>query len=417
MSQFPSLLAVTTAGQLLPLAEGKIYDVDDLAAATPLAVTDLNGLSFPGGTLTSANNGVLPPFRYPGKSVVSWVSGPHRMDIPATDIIPKGGEAGEVLAMGADGELNWVSVGAGGAAAMPAGGTTGQSLVKLSNADGDVGWKAVTGGGATNVIVLNETQAVPAGTPAGTLIVRAAGEATNPTTPDTPVTDPTTPGATAPTFVANSATTATGVNVTVLTMQRPANIQDGDLLVAVLHNHASGGTLTPPNGWAVIGEQPGNANLRLTVIMAYRVGSASTVPVSWDFKYSSAGRMVGTIFRVQGASKSGSLTAGSSGESNNLTASSVIPAFTLDTPALVVIAAQTQVTTSQTWPLPTTYSQSGFTRVLDKGNDETNRASATQSVLSVYVGPAPAGTFPQSTLTWLAGGGSRGALAIGVRSA
>lgn len=115
MAQYPSLLAVSDTGQVLQLAAGEIYDVDDLTASNPLQITDLSGAPISGSILQSAPNGVLPRFRENStRTVVSWVSGPHRMDIPCLDIIPPGGEPGQILTLDASRNLVWAASPSGG---------------------------------------------------------------------------------------------------------------------------------------------------------------------------------------------------------------------------------------------------------------------------------------------------------------
>lgn len=128
MAQYPSLLAVSDTGQVLPLASGQIYDIDDFTAARPLQITDLNGTPIAGSVLQSAPNGVLPRFRENStRTVVSWVSGPHRMDIPCLDMVPPGGRAGQVLVLGQSGTFVWAdNVAGGGGTMVPAYETNGR---------------------------------------------------------------------------------------------------------------------------------------------------------------------------------------------------------------------------------------------------------------------------------------------------
>lgn len=160
MAQYPSLLATTDLGQILEGATGQIYDVDDLAAANPLNITDLSGVPIEGGRLVAAPNGVLPRFRENStRTVVSWVSGPHRMDIPCLDLIPPGGSAGQVLTLTLSGELAWADAPTGGG-----GGGGGIS-------SGDYWNRTQT----VPVIVISAAAPWPTSAPEGALIVRLSG--------------------------------------------------------------------------------------------------------------------------------------------------------------------------------------------------------------------------------------------------
>lgn len=159
MANFPSMLAYDSQGNIARDAVGRIYALSDTAEARPLAVTDLNGVPFPDNVVPSSGVGVVAPFRVNGYTVVSWVSGPFRMDIPAVDIIPSDGAPGQVLSLGADGALVWidppVSTGGGG------GGTS----------SGDYWNRTQT----VPVIVISASAPWPTSAPEGALIVRVSG--------------------------------------------------------------------------------------------------------------------------------------------------------------------------------------------------------------------------------------------------
>lgn len=118
MSTFASMLAVDENGYIANGATGQIFAPTDTTATTPLDITDLNGIAPAGNTLTASELGVLPAFRCAGFTVVDWVSGSYRIPLPAIDIIPPGGAAGQILAKvsGTDFEFEWIDppVGGGG---------------------------------------------------------------------------------------------------------------------------------------------------------------------------------------------------------------------------------------------------------------------------------------------------------------
>lgn len=307
---------------------------------------------------------------------------------------------------------------------LPRGGTTGQLLAKKSTADGDVGWvnppAPSTGGSGGNILVLNATQPVPAGTPAGTVIVRTGGTYVPPVTTDPdpepePEPQPEPEEPVYPQVVAETAVTAklnAGMN---LTIAKPSGVATGDLLIAVLHNQTgTNGVLTPPQGWEVL-SVPFTGESRFLAILGFRVTDAAALPTGWTFNYNQSGRMVGGIFRVTGAATSGAIKAGASELASLTTATAKIPAFEMSGRGLVIAMGTTQATVAAGWPLPASYSAAQSVKVLELGNDEANKATATNSTLSVFAVPAPAGTFAESTITWSLATSNRAGLAVGVR--
>lgn len=61
---FPSTLALDDRNNIVREAEAHVYDVNDTNLASPLPVTDLQGVPFTGGKLV-ASNGIFPQFRTP----------------------------------------------------------------------------------------------------------------------------------------------------------------------------------------------------------------------------------------------------------------------------------------------------------------------------------------------------------------
>lgn len=150
------MLAQDEFGVLAQGLVGQVYDVDDVALATPLDIFDDTGAAFSANQLTSGPNGVLPSFSCPGYTVVRWVSGPFRMDIPCVDQVPAGGTLGQLLAKASDldYDLEWVPA--------PLGGGGGTSASYGINVKTDFG---AVGDGATNdtVAIQNALNSVPAG--------------------------------------------------------------------------------------------------------------------------------------------------------------------------------------------------------------------------------------------------------------
>lgn len=377
-----------------------IFDPGDVNQ-TPIALNTTSGLPLPNPVRVNAR-GFGPAFTHPTLDRVAWSSGELTGFFTSYEgmkniALSAQASAREVLRMAQSGEL-----GAGGGG----------------------------GGGGTGFLLLNSVQAIPVGTPAGTLVVRSTGAAVVNTPPPVvvPPTQPTpqpepepepTPEVPADTSVAPKAVPATfvtakgdGANIKTLTLTRPTGTVVGDTLVAVVHNSAGGGTFVPPTGWELLAGGVLSAT-RLTAILAHRVTASS--PDDFTFDYSSAGRMVGGIFRVTGAAKTGTLSTGSSATGSAGVQIANVPAFALAKNSLVVVAAMAQATTANPWPLPTTINQVGYSRVFELGDNEPNKLTATNSILSVYVGTSVAGVLPQTQVTFGKTVSSTAAVAAGIR--
>lgn len=107
-------------------------------------------------------------------------------------------------------------------------------------------------------------------------------------------------------FGANDLTTdTTASNGTSVTLAKPVNISDGDLLVAVVFFQNANGTpaITPPSGWTRVGPAVPVTPLRPSGIYVLPVATASAVSAtSWTWTTNVAtGRRRGMLFRVTGA--------------------------------------------------------------------------------------------------------------------
>lgn len=107
-------------------------------------------------------------------------------------------------------------------------------------------------------------------------------------------------------YGANDLTTfAPATNGTIITLAKPTNIADGDLLVAEVTFQNANGTpsITPPAGWTRLGPAVSVTPLRPSGIYVLPVPSAAAVAAtSWDWSTNvSTGRRRGMMFRVTGA--------------------------------------------------------------------------------------------------------------------
>jgi len=139
MSRFDSQVVVDENGAPLAGAIGQIYHIDDTSHTTPLPLFDVNGAPLTLDQLKANNDGVTPQFTTPGNPRVTWVSGPYEIDMLAWDVIPAGGNEGQVLvkASANDLDVEWAD---GASGSMPGGGAIGQILAKASGVDFDTEW-------------------------------------------------------------------------------------------------------------------------------------------------------------------------------------------------------------------------------------------------------------------------------------
>jgi hypothetical protein len=143
------LQQVVTDEDGTPLAEavGLIYDIEDDANVSPLAIFTPSGVAFPLNELVSNHDGVTPEFEVEGKQRVKWVSGAFEVGLVASDPIPVGGNPGQVLTKASNVDLDVVWDDPLGIAP---GGIDGQVLVKDGSEPYATRWgSASTGGGGT----------------------------------------------------------------------------------------------------------------------------------------------------------------------------------------------------------------------------------------------------------------------------
>lgn len=146
MGTFAATLCVDESGSVADSAVGQIFASTDLTATSPLTPTDLNGTPFPAGQIISSSLGVVPPFRVPGYVSVDWVSGAFRVPVVCVDQLPLGGTTGQTIqkVSNTDYDVQWVNPSSTG---VPTGGTAGQVLTKNTSTNGDVDWITPAGGG------------------------------------------------------------------------------------------------------------------------------------------------------------------------------------------------------------------------------------------------------------------------------
>lgn len=409
------LLYETPDGQALTMALGEFTAVVD---SDGFLCTPVDPKANP---LVPGRPGIrLPAHDTPGLRTTGWTwTVTPRMVTPAGTVLvgPTAPKAFSfLLAGGAEVDLTKVakapastgiSVDAAVARAAAAEALAGQALAAVQ----ELGENGLPGS-PVNLVVLNDTEPVPVGTRAGTLIVRTSGAASTPVDPEPsdPDPEPVTLAA-----VPEGATRAGTLNDTSLSLTRPAGTTSGDLLVCVFHRQNAGSTFTLPPGWEMLAYKSTETALRSTMVATHRVTAES--PSAWTFVSSASARGTAVMFRVTGAAASGDLATGLSPEAVQGVQSAVAGGFTLSARSLVLVVAHAQVTTANPWPLPSSITPSGFTRIVEAGNDEANKATATQSVVSVYAGVMDAGTAPETTVQFAHPVAATAALAVGIRGA
>ena len=223
---FPAVIAIDEpSGELARNAEGQVYEVTDTAFVSPLPVTDLNGV--PVASLRSSAQGVVPGFRVTATQPrVMWRSGTYVIEILSNAAVIESlastaatagaaqtsaqQSAAAVAAFGSssvasvNGRTGAVSLTAADLGAQPAGSYVASSDTRLADqrtpTDGSVNNAKVAAGAGISldktadsltrlamtpaeraklaqmapVLVLAAGAPVPAGTAAGTVILRSS---------------------------------------------------------------------------------------------------------------------------------------------------------------------------------------------------------------------------------------------------
>src|SRR3990172_7416901 len=132
-----------------------------------------------------------------------------------------------------------------------------------------------------------------AGPGAGTITFRAATSAVSGNIVFRAATNSGTPTSVAPVFRASaSASAATGVLT--LTIARPANTVENDVMVAAIGVSASAPTITPPTGWTLVRKTDNAAANANSLAVYYKVATASE-PANYTWSFSASTGSVGGI--------------------------------------------------------------------------------------------------------------------------
>lgn len=154
---FPAFVAVdpTNPQNVVANGVGQIYATSDLAFATPLTITDLNGIEL--AELNSNDIGLVAAFRADcAEGLVVWGSGGYGVPLMAPDAILAAAQAAAAAAAAAI------------TSTVPTGGTVGQVLTKDSGTDFDMSWQT-----PQQFVIIGPTEAWPTGLPDGTIVIRS----------------------------------------------------------------------------------------------------------------------------------------------------------------------------------------------------------------------------------------------------
>lgn len=180
---------------------------------------------------------------------------------------------------------------------------------------------------------------------------------------------------------AGNVTSANGGSVDVLTVSKPANLADGDLLIAAVYHRTSAETLSAPAGWSWAKQESGNG----TFGIAYKaITDAAGEASSYDFSTSDgAGRMVAGVIRVTGADLADPIDATGSSAAITGTSSITLPAVTAATAGCLLVSLTIDNGGATVASFTQDAAMSGVTQLaIDTGDSTSNIQVAQQSLTS-----------------------------------
>lgn len=200
--------------------------------------------------------------------------------------------------------------------------------------------------------------------------------------------------AAAPLTGAGNVTSGAANTGTTLTINKPANLADGDLLVAVVGARASSAVYTtPPTGWTRV--DPNVDNTAAGVIRLYykKITTASGEAASYTWAGGASGRHAGVMFRVTGHDTTVPID-GTAGDVATLVSTPdriILPAVTTVTENALLVALGWSSTTGGTIG---TFTRAGMTQV-GTANTTTGASESAMTALTETV-PAVGSTGTRS---------------------
>ncbi|KYG01838.1 cell wall anchor protein [Sorangium cellulosum] len=159
-----------------------------------------------------------------------------------------------------------------------------------------------------------------------------------------------------------SSSTATGKNLTALTLAKPAGVAQGDVLLArIAIRNQVGAVITPPAGWTLLRSDQSASALKSWVL--WKVASGAE-PASYSFGFDVSAYLAGSIVAFSGADPASPIDA-ASGQKNGNSATLAAPQVTTTAANGVAVWFGTQVWTGSSCPASPIVPPSGFTEPFD----------------------------------------------------
>lgn len=199
----------------------------------------------------------------------------------------------------------------------------------------------------TSVVIVNNLEDIPAGTPAGTVVIRSAV-----TLP------PDIPGVITPYYGASDLTVFTppSGNYSSATMATPANTSVGDTLIAICANQLSSGTFTwtMPSGWTEVGHTSTGRHAVMAVCPIVNTAALAALAGTHAFTITGGGgsRMAGALFRLRGVDLS-TPNLGASTTGTGTTSTLTVPSFTTAAAGGVIAFATSNNSDATGFPVAT----------------------------------------------------------------
>ncbi|WP_437725523.1 cell wall anchor protein [Sorangium sp. So ce861] len=159
-----------------------------------------------------------------------------------------------------------------------------------------------------------------------------------------------------------SSSTATGKNLTSLTLAKPAGVVQGDVLLARIANRNQvGAVIAPPAGWTLLRSDQSASAVKSWVLWKVATGAE---PASYAFGFDVSAYLAGSIVAFSGADPASPIDA-VSGQKNGNSATLAAPAVTTTAANGAAVWFGTQVWTGSSCPASPIVPPSGFTEPFD----------------------------------------------------
>lgn len=170
---------------------------------------------------------------------------------------------------------------------------------------------------------------------------------------------------------AGNVTTINGQSVSSVTVAKPANVADGDLLIALVYARNTGATLSAPAGWSWAKQD----NVNATYGLAYKPIPTAAGETATNYAFSTdggAGRMTAGVARVTGADLSSTIDATGTTSGTTGTTSLVMPSVTAGVAGALLVAVETNNGGSTVAAFTVDAAMSGIVQVNVKTPDGTS---------------------------------------------